>query len=753
MQFQQLNDAQIAAVTAPLKPTLVLAGAGSGKTRVLTNRIIHLVGNCGVSPSEILAITFTNKAANEMKKRLWDFDCAAQYMHVSTIHSFCATVLRREAKAVNRNGNFSIYTEEEKKSVIKKIVKNVFDDSDSKVVDGFCESISGMKNNVAKVLDADVSELSDGDMAELIAAYGRDEYLSETLERLLARTQMGKKSDLVRVIGEYGRKMAENNAMDFDDLLYYVHKLFSDFPDILAKYQDRYRYILIDEFQDTNKVQYEIFRMLAEKFGNIFVVGDDDQSIYGWRGADVRNILNFPKDFPDAQIFKLEQNYRSTKRILDAANEIISKNVNRYEKKLWTENEDGVKVQLFSAYNEQDEAYYVAEQIKNLRYISDDYSLRDCAVLMRVNALSRSFEQEFTRNRMPYKVFGGFKFFERREIKDVLAYLRLIDNPADAEAFLRAVNVPVKRGIGDTTLARLQGLSAEYGISLTEVISDERNMETLMSSARSRLSQFYTLYCELCDLAHKENVARFVHDLLDILEFRSVYVASEEEDRALNLDEFEQSVIEFQTSNPHATLSDYLQTVSLVSDADAEDDGDYVTIATIHAVKGLEFKAVFIVGLEEGLFPTSRSTYDINDFQEERRLMYVAATRAKKRLYVTRANTRFLYGQRKTTLASKFYAEIQRHVTPERAAARESDLYNDNYLDKLNLQSPSRPSSSGGKSDKEVSSFKVGQTVEHNTFGKGIILRIDKGIADVVFETAGKKSLSIKFAPMQIVSK
>ncbi len=738
MNLQQLNAQQLLAVTAPLKPTLVLAGAGTGKTRVLTNRILYLVKECHVNPSEILAITFTNKAANEMKRRLFEFDCAAQFMHVSTIHSFCATVLRSEASKLERNSNFSIYAEDEKKSLIKKIVKDLIDDSDAKVVDDLCEGISELKNNMP--------DLPDGKLAESAL----DEAVAIEMEKMKNASQLVSQERLLQIIDEYSAKMRENNALDFDDLLYYVHKLFCGFPEILDKYRERYKYILIDEFQDTNRVQYQIFKMLGEKYGNIFVVGDDDQSIYSWRGADAHNLLKFSRDFADCQIFKLEQNYRSTKKILEVANNIISKNGERFEKKLWTENSDGVKAQLFTAYSEQDEAYFVCEQIKQLCY-RGEYKIKDFAVLMRMNALSRSFEQEFQRNRIAYKVFGGFKFFERKEIKDVVSYLKLIVNPSDSEAFLRAINVPRKRGIGDTTLSKLRGLSADYGISLIDVISDERNLEPFNSGIRAKLLDFYKLYEELDDLSRKLPVNLFVHTMLDILEFRQFYNEIGDEDRVLNIDEFEESVNEFCKNTPNVSLVEYLQSVSLATDGDDENTGDFVTIATIHAVKGLEFKCVFVVGLEDGIFPTSRSSYESASLQEERRLMYVAVTRAEKRLYLTRANSRFLWGQRKNTFASRYFAEVQKFLQPPRAPSTERQLSDDAYLDRLINREPTAMSPNQGKSSKEVANFKVGQIVEHSTFGRGIILRIAGDVADVAFEKAGKKSLNIKFAPMKII--
>ncbi len=740
MNLQNLNDAQLKAVTAPLAPTLVLAGAGSGKTRVLTNRILYLVQECGVHPSQILAITFTNKASNEMKRRLFQFECDAKYMHISTIHSFCATVLRNESGLLGRGSNFSIYDESEKKSVVKQAVKSVFDEGSSQLVDEFADSISDIKNNAPDLLEGDMSSLSQ-----------TDEYLQEQLEKLSMATDCDDEEELIKVIRNYTAKMTENNAMDFDDLLYYVHKLFCNFPEILDKYRERYKYILIDEFQDTNKIQYRIFKLLGEKYRNIFVVGDDDQSIYSWRGADAYNLKKFQNDFPDCNVYKLEQNYRSTKRILEVANELIAKNTDRFDKVLWTDNPDGIKAQLFNAYNEQDEAYFVVEQIKNIMSLHPDYKLRDFAVLMRINALSRSFEMQLQQNRIPYKVFGGFKFFERKEIKDVLAYMRLVNNPYDSEAFVRALNVPKRRGIGDTSIAKLNALSAEYALPLLDVVSDERNLECFNSTVRAKLLDFFKLITELEEISRTHNVLGFVHKLLDILEFRKYWQDIGEEDRALNIDELEEAVAEFQQVAPDATLADYLQSVSLSQDIDEAVDGDYVTIATIHAVKGLEFKTVFVVGLEEGIFPTSRSSYALQNMQEERRLIYVAVTRAEERLYLTCAQSRFLWGQRKNNQPSRYYNEVQKMYTPARRPATERELADDRVLDRLNRRESGTVLPSTGKSDGEIKRYRVGQMVEHSSFGKGMILRIQGDVADVVFDAVGKKALNLKFAPLKII--
>lgn len=750
MQFQKLNDAQIQAVRAPLCPTLVLAGAGSGKTRVLTNRIVYLVKECNANPSEILAITFTNKAASEMKSRLFDFDCGAQYMHISTIHSFCASVLRREAEQLNRRSNFSIYTEEDKRSVLKKVVKAIDEEADSKTVDSFSDIISDIKNNASEVLEALGGEHgAKGDNA--IDGVPCQAVAMESMDRVMRYADDIGRDKFVYVLKEYQRKMAENNALDFDDLLYYVHKLFSCSKDILEKYRNRYKHILIDEFQDTNRVQYEIFCMLAGRKGNIFVVGDDDQSIYSWRGADIGNILNFEKDFDGAQVYKLEQNYRSTKRILDVANAVIARNSDRYPKQLWTDNEDGVRVELHSAYSEQDECYYVMQQINGLRY-ANGYKWSDFAVLMRVNALSRVFEQQFNGAGIPYKVFGGFKFFERREIKDILSYMQIVDNPFNKEALFRALNVPVKRGIGDATLAKLSQLSADYGMSVMDVISDERNMAGVISStAIAKLTQFYQLYSNLCDIAQKATLTEFVHTLLTLVPFRQTCIEDNDEERALNVDALEQSAIDFDASmGGVAKLSDFLQSASLVADKDtAEGTTDYVTLATVHAVKGLEYKCVFVVGLDEGIFPSARASVSFKGSEEERRLMYVAATRAQQRLYLTRAASRYMYGQRKSTLASKFFKEVQQLLAPPKDPVGSGQYNTDRYVDNGKFREVERPA----PTPKNKLKLSAGQQVEHPTFGRGIVLNCVNDVADVVFESVGKKTLAVAFAPLKVVGK
>ncbi len=735
--MQQLNQAQLDAVLAPIGPTLVLAGAGSGKTRVLTNRIIHLVKDCGALPRNILAITFTNKAAGEMRKRLLEWHDDAQYMTISTIHSFCAMVLRNEAQWLERAQNFTIYVDDDKKSLLKKVIAEYDDDSDNNTLGDISNAIANLKNNAIPMESA-------------------REYYDEHSDT----AQCGKVIDdmgienFVEIIHKYTERLAGNNAMDFDDLLYYVHKLFSTCPEVLAKYQNRYQHILIDEFQDTNKVQYEIFRMIADAHGSIFVVGDDDQSIYGWRGADVGNILNFDKDFDNVGIYKLEQNYRSTKKILDVANHVISFNQQRFDKKLWTDNSDGVKVEQFCAYNEQEESYYVVSQIKALMY-KNGYKASDFAILMRINALTRSFEQQLNREGIKYKVFGGFKFFDRKEIKDILAYLRILDNPYDNEACIRCFNVPYRRGIGDTTINRLMQLSFDSHMSILQLIADSSNLDGHFNKGIiTKLKVFYDIYSDLLALSKDSNVSIVLRAVIDKANFRLYYNEIGDEDRIINIDELEQSVLEYTASSNGGTVADYLQTVSLDSMRDDNDDGEYVTLATIHAVKGLEFGTVFVVGLEEGIFPTGRAKNSFKDAQEERRLMYVACTRACKRLYLTSVSSRFIYGTRQNRLPSIYFSEIRKHIAPVRTVSSGS-LDNDAVIDRLNRQEGSstakRDTVLGKVVNENIAKYHVGQKVSHKNFGNGVILNIKNDFADIVFDRFGKKTMSLKVAPLQIL--
>lgn len=698
----KLNDAQAKAMI-PDGHILVLAGAGSGKTRVLTQRIAYLVNDCGVNPRNILAITFTNKASAEMKSRLAEITDCAHLMWISTIHSMCAKILRFEADKLGYTSNFSIYSDVDTERLIKRIVAEMNIDED----------------NLAKNAAWHISK-------------AKNEAMSP--EKYCAQYDYERNIDVItEIYKKYQVMLKRANSMDFDDLLLNVLKLFKENPDVLEKYSDRFRYISVDEFQDTNTVQYEILKLLQSKHQNLFVVGDDDQSIYGWRGAEIKNILNFDKDFPDAKVFKLEQNYRSTKKILNVANEIIGKNSRRHDKKLWTENSDGVKIETYCGYNESEEAYYVVSQIESLvRYGNMKYS--DFAILMRMNALSRSFEQECSKYGIPSRVFGGFKFFERKEIKDLVAYLKVITNIYDDESLIRIINVP-KRGIGETTIKKLTAAADQKNISVLQAITDEECLAAFNKGTRTKLTDFARLIDELFVYEKNHGVADFVNYVIARTAYKESLSDKEAEvDRLMNLDEFMNSVDEFVKQNPNCTVRDYIESVSLVSDRETDDSTDYITLATVHAAKGLEFKVVFVVGLEDGIFPNARARFDDNEMEEERRLMYVAVTRAEERLYLTRARNRFMYGATKPTMPSEFFKDIDEFVNPKAAAAE------------TRQKSPD----CGVKND-NLAKFQKGQKVRHKVFGDGVIICINGENADVAFKGVGVKTLALKFAPLEVV--
>lgn len=623
--LDSLNDEQIKPVLATEGAVLVLAGAGSGKTRVLTARIAHLIEDLGVPPEAILAITFTNKAANEMKERLSRL-ADTQGMWVCTIHSMCVRILRMFSREAGIEKNFSIYSETERSNIVKKSFQECdFDD------DKFLKSVKWHIAN-AKMLGLFPEE------------YAR-EYAGEP-----------DIDDIVKVYSRYQAHLKENNSLDFDDLLNETRLLLKRDEEVRGYLGGRFRYILVDEFQDTNAVQFEIVRMLGEAHGNVFAVGDDDQSIYGWRGAKIENILHFEKFFPGAQTFKLERNYRSTGNILRLANAVIHNNGKRKDKTLWTKNGEGEKPQVFEAEEESGEARFVARTIDEL--VRKGYKYSDFAVLMRINALTRSFEQEFTADAISYKVFGGFKFFERKEIKDLLAYLRLINNPFDSEAAVRIINFP-KRGIGAKTVEALERYAEETELSVYDALLDVDSMNFSAATAR-KLTEFKDLIknwiVESQELPVNELVRRIVADT----NMREAYSdgSDESENKLANIDEFISSVDDYCRLNKEAVLSDYLSQVTLSSDTDDMDDGNYVTLATIHSVKGLEFRCVFIVGLEENVLPGSRASESEDGLEEERRLMYVAVTRARERLYLTRSKSRYLYGRREPTARSRFLKEL-----------------------------------------------------------------------------------------------
>ncbi len=749
--LDKLNPEQIKPVKDTEGAVLVFAGAGSGKTRVLTSRIAYILREGKASLNQILAITFTNKAADEMKERLAVITGGKESRWICTIHSMCVKILREFADNAGIKSNFSIYTDVERGNVIKKAYKEL-DFTDEKILKSAKYHIGN-----AKMLGLDP-----------------DQYQSKF------RYERGI-DDVTAIYERYNEHLRQNNALDFDDLLLKTLELLRRDGEVREYLSDKFRYILVDEFQDTNAVQYNIIKLLSSKHGNIFAVGDDDQSIYGWRGAEIGNILRFDKDFPGAKIYKLERNYRSTKSILRLANLIIKNNVGRRGKELWTESGEGDKPEYVQADEESGEALFTAKTIAEGVRAGRNYS--DYAVLMRINALTRSYESEFTKYGIPYKIFGGFRFFERKEIKDVLAYMRLVSNPFDSEAAERIINVP-RRGIGDKTIAAMYDYAQSGGLSLYEAALDCESLD-LSKGAKEKLRDFACLIKGFIISAAQSSVAQLARDIINLADLRSAYDdGSDEGDAKLaNLDEFIASVDDFTRLNPEATLDDYLNQITLSSDTDDMDDGNYVTLATIHAVKGLEFPVVFICGLEDGIMPSSRRDSDESDLEEERRLMYVAITRAKERLYLTRSKSRYLYGHRDISRPSRFILEL----ASELEAGKKPDTYGDyntryrdygggGYAPRERTGRALYSSDEGYSGDEPSqrtanSSFKVfwngqkqasgakpakyavGMKVSHPKFGTGMVIALknEGNTIDVAFEGKGIKELSASLAPLTVI--
>lgn len=766
----KLNEEQLKPVTDTEGAVLVLAGAGSGKTRVLTSRIAYLVEEKGVYPSSILAITFTNKAANEMRERLSAMVDGSEGMWICTIHSMCVRILRMYADRLGYNKNFSIYSETERAAIIKKSFQECgFDDE---------KLLKNVKYHIAH--------------AKMLGQEPAEYAKNNADQRGIA--------DICAVYSAYCDHLKKNNALDFDDLLTQALRLLETDKDALEYLSGKFRYIHVDEFQDTNRVQYEIIRLLSTVHGNLFAVGDDDQSIYGWRGAKLENILGFEKDFPGAKVYKLERNYRSTKNILKLANAVIRNNGRRKDKQLWTQNGEGEEAQYYQAETETDEALYVARRINDLMN-RKGYSFSDFAVLMRINALTRSYEQEFAKYGVPYKVFGGFRFYERKEIKDLLAYLRIINNPFDSEAVSRVINVP-KRGIGARTVEILEQYARETDLSVYDAVLDVDELP-LNAGSKQKVRAFGSLLKELVLKGAEMSADELVRDVINDTGMLSMYADDSDEsiNKKANIDEFVNSVDEFCRMNRGATLSDFLNQVTLSSDTDDMDDTNYVTLATVHSVKGLEFKVVFVVGMEENVFPVSRAAYDDNDLEEERRLLYVAITRAEERLFFTRSKSRYLYGERSMTLPSRFMGELASVMKIEEppssnytyrtapsyggrsygssyggygarrtfSRSRDKDGEEFGYHSDLPPEETRAPSSfsasaayrraqGGGRSPapaKDYAAFRTGVKVRHPKFGEGLIISTrgegNTKVANISFPGLGIKTLSLQIAPLTII--
>lgn len=733
-----LNPQQAEAVINTEGPMLIMAGAGSGKTKVLTCRVANLLQK-GVRPYRILAITFTNKAAAEMRERVNNMSGpAAKDVWLFTFHAFCARFLRMEIdKLPGYGGNFAIYDTADSQNLIKQILKEMNLDDKRFQPSGILSRISNAKNALQ---DAAAFARQSGDFYE---------------------------QKVADIYSRYEQKLQLNNALDFDDLLMLSIKLLQENKEVREKYQDRFDYLLVDEYQDTNHAQYLLTKFLAAKHRNICVVGDADQSIYGWRGADIQNILDFEKDYPDAKVIKLEQNYRSTQIILDAANAVIENNTGRKPKNLWTENKSGADIIYFQAVDERDEARFVIEQLQNLQR-TENKKLGDMAILYRTNTQSRIFEEMLIKSGISYNMVGGLKFYERKEIKDIIAYLRVIFNPADSLSLLRIINVP-KRGIGDASLAKIQAYAAANNVSLFEAVSNAAAIDGLSSRFVSKLDDLAGIIFELMNLANEAPV----EDLIDRVLRDTGYLEELENERTPqaqsridNLHELISVAQEFAASEEENNLENFLAHVALVSDIDDTELGeDAITLMTLHSSKGLEFPVVFLVGMEEGLFPHARTLMDETEIEEERRLCYVGITRAKEKLFLSSTKMRTIYGNTVTYPPSRFLQEIPaRLVKTIKRQERFSALENFKQVSEKYSARPQKPASTfnphsfmpqkpaaaaGGTGTR----FNTGDRVSHSKWGEGMIVSVkdspDGQEVKVAFAGAGVRSLLTKYAVLK----
>ena len=752
MNLQGLNREQRKAAETLEGPVLILAGAGSGKTRALTYRIANLIDH-GVAPWNILAITFTNKAAKEMRERVSNLvGERAEDVWVSTFHAMCARILRRDIEKLGYTRSFTIYDDDDQSSVLKDLYKQLNIDEKNLPSREVRSRISDAKN---RLLSPD----------EWFMESGRD-FRSQQIHDLY---------------DAYERKLRSSNALDFDDLLVRTLELFAEHPPVLESYREKFKYVHVDEYQDTNFAQYSLVKLITQKSRNICVVGDDDQSIYGWRGADIRNILDFEKDFPDATVIKLEQNYRSTANILDAANQVIAHNEGRMEKVLWTERDEGDPIRLFCAGSERDEAAWICDRMQQLKSSSITYG--DMAVLYRSNAQSRVLEDMLVRAGIPYRIYGGLRFYDRKEVKDIVAYLRVIVNPSDDASLRRIINVP-KRAIGDTTVAELARHAMQEEMPLFSALVDIP--ETLSSRPRKCVAEFGDLMNDLIVAREEMGLLEFVTHLIEKTGLRAQYAKDESDEgktRVENIDEFLGAVAEYEKAAAEPSLEDYLENVALVSDLDNADIGSKtVTLMTIHSAKGLEFPIVFMTGLEEGIFPTGRSLQSDDGIEEERRLCYVAITRAEKQLYISYAAQRMLYNQVNYNAPSRFLKEIPPRLLDDQPAAKRERSFpgltnsyahpapirtpryqtpeparglgaGKNALGIPGLQKGFTPSAASGIAASSAPSlFKPGDRVMHRKFGEGSVREIrGKGPeARIIihFAAYGPKEFVLSIAPI-----
>ena len=764
-----LNDKQKEAVLATEGPCLVIAGAGSGKTKVLTHKIAYLMAEKYIKPWNILAITFTNKAANEMKERVQKLvGDAANDMWIGTFHSICVRILRKFIDRIGYDTSFIIFDTSDQKTVVKECLKELkIDDklfSDKSVL----YEISNAKNEMLEPIQ--------------YAARATGEFRKETIAKIY---------DL------YQSKLKENNAIDFDDIINFTIKILKENDDVLEMYSDKFRYVLVDEYQDTNKAQFTLVTLLASKNGNITVVGDNDQGIYSFRGADISNILNFERDFPGTQIIKLEQNYRCTGNILKAANAVIKHNTVKYDKKLWTENEEGNKPSIYSGDDEYDEATYIVRQINHLKS-EEYYKYSDFAVLYRMNSQSRAIEDILRRENIPYKIIGGLKFYERKEIKDIIAYLRLIFNSSDNLSLKRIINEP-KRGVGKTSLDAVQEMADSHGVSMYEIIKDaaQYGLNRVYTNTRDFVEQIEYLKSKKDEI----KISELIKETLNKTGYTKALQLEntiEAESRIQNLDEFLTVAIEFEDEFAENGLAEFLEGITLTTDLDnADASEDSVILMTLHSAKGLEFPVVFLVGMEEGIFPGYKSIGEEKELEEERRLFYVGITRAKEYLNLTCAKRRTIFGSTSYNAISRFVKEIPKDLLEGYEDAVKSSNSNNTFEDsKYKWEYGNSNTYGGGQvktynidtykvpvaaaksetttsgfafrtaesflsginkkgSSVDVSQYKEGQRVYHKKFGEGVINKLeaegDDYKVDINFDKSGNKRLMAKFAGLQII--
>lgn len=728
MNLEGLNDKQAEAVLHTKGPLLVLAGAGSGKTRVLTTSIANLIDNEGIDPRNILAITFTNKAANEMKDRVSSLlNMDVSHLWIGTFHSICARILRMNIEKIGYSSNFTIYDTNDQRTLIKEIIKDLGYKDEISVKDAQ-NLISSLKNK----------SISPGEFLKIDGYYRN-------------------KNEYYEIYRLYEKRKFEYNSLDFDDLIEKALEIFRKDQQVLEYYQKKFEYVFVDEYQDTNTSQYELIKYFAGYHNNVIVVGDADQSIYSFRGADISNILNFEKDFKDARLIKLEQNYRSTSNILDTANSLIENNIKRKDKNLWTANGSGDEVLYKNNSVESEESKFVVDEIKSL--INSGYSYGDIAILYRTNAQSRPFEEALMKNLIDYKVIGGLKFYDRKEIKDLISYLKIIVNPKDDVALKRIINEP-KRGIGNKSVEQLSIIASENDISMLDLITNPDYDHLLSDRLKKLANKFYNPLKEIFEKALNYTITDLINEVLDKSGYLKVLESSYSvEDRARidNINEFISAASEYEENNSEDTIYDYLENLSLISDLEkTEDKDDSIMLMTMHAAKGLEFPVVFVVGMDEGLFPGKRSI-DEGNVEEERRLFYVAITRAREKLYLTSSQVRRAYGKPIYYKTSRFVDEIRTNITElenksfytfnSKSFERAS---NEDYMREKTRQSVLNNKLKKNENSDEI--YQVGDKISHSKWGEGMIVQIkeskDGNELVVAFDKKGLKKLNQDYAPI-----